>query len=459
MHRDAWFPIGFELPGGCRARSPLYAGDEWQILEPQDGWRLLIAREALADRWISISLLDSEKLSRFSFGNDRFACLDGGLLPLAPLSSAHAPDSFDDAIRGARAFRATRAIAPDVSLQDAIYAGAALRFLPVYGPAGLGDGETTFTTWLTGGVPVPLSATARLRALCPWAAEDLLDQVVQTAGLKVEGTNKDAGGSVSQTPFRLVGRPELEQFFSEHVIDIARHEARYKALGVSFPGAIALHGPPGCGKTFAVDKLVAYLGWPSFAIDASTIGSPYIHETSRKVAQTFEEAARNAPAIVVIDEMDAFLAERQHEASGQHRVEEVAEFLRRLAEAPQHKVLVIGMTNRIEAIDQAVLRRGRFDHVIKVDMASEAEVAALLMDLITALPHAADIDFAPIAAKLAGRPLSDVSYLIREAARRSARDGSSILMARSLNDVLAGMDARSGGSSPTKKVGFLSRQP
>jgi hypothetical protein len=454
MHRDAWFPIGFELPGGYRARPPLYVGDDWQIFEQQDGWRLLIAREALADRWISHGLLDSEKLSRFSFGKDRFACLDGGHLPLAPLSDAHAPAGFKDALRGARAFRVTRAIAPDASLQDAIYAAAALRFLPVYRTAAQCDDATIITAWLTGGVPVPLLAITRLRALCPWATDDILEHVLQTAGLKAEEAAKDAG-SVSQTPFRLVGRPELEQFFSEHVIDIVRHAERYKALGVGFPGAIALHGPPGCGKTFAVEKLVAYLGWPSFPVDASTIGSPYIHETSRKVAQTFEEAARNAPALVVIDEMDAFLAERQHDASGQHRVEEVAEFLGRLAEAPQHKVLVIGMTNRIEAIDHAVLRRGRFDHVIKVDMASETEVMALLRELITALPHAPDIALAPIAAKLAGRPLSDVSYLIREAARRSARGGSSILTARSLSDVLAGIDAHSGGSAPTKKVGFL----
>jgi SpoVK/Ycf46/Vps4 family AAA+-type ATPase len=278
-------------------------------------------------------------------------------------------------------------------------------------------------------------------------------KVLESAGLKSEDAIRENADALSVTPFSLVGRPQLEQFFNEHVIDIVRHEDRYKALGIGFPGAIALHGPPGCGKTFAVEKLVSYLGWPSYPIDASSIGSPYIHETSRKIAATFEEAVLHAPSTIVIDEMDAFLAERHSDTSGQHRVEEVAEFLRRLAEAPKGRVLVIGMTNRIDAIDPAVLRRGRFDHVIKVGMASEAEVATLLNSLITALPHEPDINTAAIAAKLADRPLSDVSFLVREAARRSARDGSDTLTNRNLMRVLAALEGEKSGR--TARVGFL----
>ena len=55
------------------------------------------------------------------------------------------------------------------------------------------------------------------------------------------------------------------------------HATIYKALGIDFPSAVVLHGPPGCGKTFAVDRLVDFLGWPSFQIDASSVASPYIH--------------------------------------------------------------------------------------------------------------------------------------------------------------------------------------
>jgi cell division protease FtsH len=196
--------------------------------------------------------------------------------------------------------------------------------------------------------------------------------------------------------FELAGRPELAEFFNEHIVDIVQNRDRYKALGIEFPSAVVLHGPPGCGKTFAVDRLVDFLGWPSFQIDASSVASPYIHETSKKVAEVFDKAIQNAPSVLVIDEMEAFLADREM-GSGHHRVEEVAEFLRRIPEAAKSDVLIVAMTNRIEMIDPAILRRGRFDHVIKVDFASEVEVLSLLEKLLSTLPKDVSVDPRPFA--------------------------------------------------------------
>src|SRR5262249_44041135 len=152
-------------------------------------------------------------------------------------------------------------------------------------------------------------------------------------------------------------------------------KARYQPLGISFPSAIVLHGPPGCGKTFAVARLVEYLGWPSFHIDSSTVASPYIHDTSRKIAGMFNAAADSAPSVLVIDEMEAYLADRNSGiGSSHHRVEEVAEFLRRIPEAASNEVLIVAMTNRLDMIDPAILRRGRFDHIVEVGPAFEEEI-------------------------------------------------------------------------------------
>src|SRR3546814_7280293 len=90
---------------------------------------------------------------------------------------------------------------------------------------------------------------------------------------------------------------------------------------MTFPGAVLLHGPPGCGKTFAVEKLVEHLDWPFFSIDSGSIGSPFIHETGKKIAEAFEQAVKVSPAVVVIDEIDAFIAARDSSAGGQHQVE------------------------------------------------------------------------------------------------------------------------------------------
>jgi SpoVK/Ycf46/Vps4 family AAA+-type ATPase len=223
-------------------------------------------------------------------------------------------------------------------------------------------------------------------------------------------------------------------------------------LGIGFPAAVILHGPPGCGKTFAVDRLIDFLGWPSFQIDASSVASPYIHETSKKVAEVFEKAMASAPSVLVIDEMEAFLADRET-GSGHHRVEEVAEFLRRIPEATENDVLIVAMTNRIEMIDPAILRRGRFDHVIEVGFAGEKEIQGLLGALLDKVPCADDIDPLPLAKALAGRPLSDVSFIVREGARLAARSGADQLRQVNLMDALRSTPARSGNEE-RPRIGF-----
>jgi ATP-dependent 26S proteasome regulatory subunit len=135
-------------------------------------------------------------------------------------------------------------------------------------------------------------------------------------------------------------------------------------------------------------------------------------------------------------------------------VEEVAEFLRRIPEAAKNDVLIVAMTNRIEMIDPAILRRGRFDHVIKVDYASEVEVASLLEKLLSVLPRGTDVDPRPLARELAGRPLSDVAFVVREGARLAARAGKDKLDQDSLQSALKAAPAREREGSTQRRIGF-----
>ena len=244
----------------------------------------------------------------------------------------------------------------------------------------------------------------------------------------------------------------MEAFFREHVFDIIENRARYKALGVEFPSAIVLHGPPGCGKTFAVERLVEHLGWPCYQIDSASVASPYIHETSRKIAEVFTKARDNSPSVLVIDEMEAFLSERDA-ATGQHRVEEVAEFLRRIPEATRNNVLIVAMTNRLDMIDQAILRRGRFDHIVKVDVATEAEIKSLLEALLAKVPTDADVDTTALIKQLVGRSLADVAFIVREGARLAARDGRDAINQDSLIAALKSSPSRA--PEPPRRMGFV----
>lgn len=479
MALDPWLPIGFKLPDGAAARIALFEGAQWQILETSGGGRALVVHDELAQRWRDAGLVEPGTLIPFAFGEQRLLSLScGASQVLCPVSEGRSPDTKAEALAFALALKATRAIDAESPLQDALYVEKSSRLLPTYSISSRTEDDVVLGYWLTGGASVSAKSFRRLRQTMSWLGAGHLKEVVQAAGFDVaevipgdvrrtprtpiesmpapaaQPSAQKAVEDASVTIFELPGREELADFFNEHVVDIVQNRERYKSLGIEFPSAVVLHGPPGCGKTFAVDRLIDFLAWPSFQIDASSVASPYIHETSKKVAEVFDKAMQNAPSVLVIDEMEAFLADREM-GSGHHRVEEVAEFLRRIPEAAKNDVLIIAMTNRVEMIDPAILRRGRFDHVIKVDYANQAEVTSLLEKLLSGLPNEKDVDSTPLARELAGRPLSDVAFVVREGARLAARAGKSRLDQQSLLTALGAAPAREREGGAQRRIGFI----
>ena len=222
-------------------------------------------------------------------------------------------------------------------------------------------------------------------------------------------------------PFRLRGRSGLEKFFNEHVVDIVNHHEEYTRFGVDFPKGFILEGKPGCGKTFAVERLAEHLQWNVVRIDSGSIGSKYVHETPKMIEEKFREAAEKAPSIVIIDEMEAFTRDRSRVGDDRTgRVEEVGSFLKCLQTATENHVLVAGMTNHIETIDPAILRTGRLGAHIKVGMPSVQEVQDVLAYALAKRPHA-EFSLRPHAERLLDRPLSDVTHAVDEAGMNAAR--------------------------------------
>jgi cell division protease FtsH len=476
MAADAWLPVGFSLPDGQHLASTIDSGSDWQIIRTDKGRRTLIVRKTLLDRWIESTILEAGNVHRFEFGGLSLGAITSGVShDLACLVNCQSPSTKAQALAFAIALGRTRAIDAVASLHDGLYVEKLSLILPVYSGEPKVSDDLLLGTWLSGGLRVSALPLRRIQKIISWLSLENLTDVIEAAGFSTneliasgmpdsrpvppksgQHTDRSIGAEkIAQKRFQLPGRKTLEVFFTEHVVEIIQNQDHYKKLGIGFPSAIILEGPPGCGKTFAVEQLVEFLGWPLYSVDASSVASPYIHETSRKVSEVFEKAMDNAPSVIVIDEMEAFLSDRNAGgASSHHRVEEVAEFLRKIPEAVKKGVLIIGMTNRIDMIDQAILRRGRFDHIIKVGFAGEEEVAVLLISLLQDLPKAGDVDIGALARKLAGRPLSDVAYVIREGARLAARARKSSIDNESLVAALESAPARDADAS-TQRIGFL----
>lgn len=259
----------------------------------------------------------------------------------------------------------------------------------------------------------------------------------------------------TEGPFRLRGREELEKFLNEQVVDIVNNSEHYALLGIHFPKGFILEGPPGCGKTFAVERLAEHLKWNIVRIDSGSIGSTFIHGTSKKIQEKFEEAEENAPSIVIIDEMEAFTRNRGNLSEhDNHRVEEVDSFLQCLQRAEERHILVVGMTNHIESVDPAILRTGRLGTHIQVGMPSLEEVQDVLAHALEKRPHQ-EFGLRPHAERLLDHPLSDVTHAVDEAAMCAARARRKRVeeadLSRAIDDLLQHQEARNNHRKP---IGF-----
>ena len=485
MARDLWLPNGYALADGAKTRSLLFSGDDWQVFDTNGSDNILLARPELAQKWNDSGCFDESLLGEIIFGAGSFRSLSSHKkYALAPVEGGKSPDNKTDAIAFCLALKESRKLSIDASFHDAIYVEQYSRLLPTWTLTPYVEDEVVLGTWITGGVVISTESFRRLTNLTGWMPPGDLAEIIRKAGFHVPADagllNKRRPAPQPQTDekasladaavkpgqpqlqsdktepkaFILPGRPQLEEFFNEHVIDILFNAEKYRALGIEFPSAIVLHGPPGCGKTFAVERLVEFIDWPSYSIDSNSVGSPYIHETSKKISEVFDMAIDTAPAVIVIDEMESFLSDRQSGGtSGLHHVEEVAEFLRRIPEAIKNKVLIIAMTNMIDLIDPAIVRRGRFDHIIEVGMPSEIEVMSLMDSLLSKLPKADDLNIDRIVDALTGKALSDSAFVVREAARLAAKGGKSQLDQKSIDEALKSLPVSKDQDS--RNIGFF----
>lgn len=438
-------PRGFTTDGHRKVTRMIAAGQDWQIYLTNTDTYVLAVSESLFSSWEQ----DFPEPAGLFAKPDDLCCRvlwSSSEYLISSMDQGPYPHNSAQIEAFCSALNAVKKLHPDINLESAIYIEEYSLLLPVLPASEKSDNAMAFGKWLTNGVNVSASSFERVKTIMTWLPEDVLARYISMAGFdvpKLSGTSlvkteetsfsterAEAASAEIETKgeFQLPGRPELEHFFRENIIDVVQNYEHYKRMGVSFPGATILYGPPGCGKTYAVHRLSEFLGWKRFDIDSGTIASSYIHDTSKKISEVFQAAIQAAPSILVIDEMEAFLSARgMSVSSGTHHLEEVAEFLRRIPEAVSAGVLVFAMTNMIDLIDPAILRRGRFDQIIEVKMPTAEEIEALLKMKVRELPVDDTVDIHSISAVLAEHPMSDVDFVIREAGRYAAKNRAEVI--------------------------------
>lgn len=220
--------------------------------------------------------------------------------------------------------------------------------------------------------------------------------------------------------FRLRGRHALAQFLNEQVVDLVKSPESYAPFHVTFPLSFILEGDPGCGKTYAVERLAEFLGWNIMRATMAQLGSGVIHETSCKIEELFKEAAAKAPTLLIMDELDGLVPKRTPGDINTHVQEEVGSFLKCMQEAPANRVLVVGMTNLIGSIDYALLRNGRLGTHLHVEMPDAEEVEEVLTDELATIPHT-DFPQDAYVQRLVGCPMADIARVVKEASMHAAR--------------------------------------
>jgi transitional endoplasmic reticulum ATPase len=165
---------------------------------------------------------------------------------------------------------------------------------------------------------------------------------------------------------KVAGMRKVKAIIERDVLLPLKEPEIYKDFNVSIPKGLLLYGPPGCGKTFIVKKIAELLGFKYCEVSPSTIASIYVHGTQEKIKGLFAEATKNRPSLLFIDELEAFVPNRTRTDVSFHYQAEVNEFLLQLNDAHSNGIFVVGATNHLKMIDDAVKRPGRFDKKIFV---------------------------------------------------------------------------------------------
>jgi transitional endoplasmic reticulum ATPase len=233
---------------------------------------------------------------------------------------------------------------------------------------------------------------------------------------------KQAAKGVPRVTYEDIGGLRNEVQKVREMIELPlRHPEIFERIGIEAPKGVLLHGPPGTGKTLLAKAVANETNANFYSIGGPEIMSKFYGESEEKLREIFKEAQANAPSIIFIDEIDS-IAPKREEVSGDMEKRIVSQLLTLMdGISSRGRIVVIGATNRPNAIDPALRRPGRFDREIEIGIPDEKGRLDILLIHTRGMPITEDVDLASIARITHGFVGADLQALSKEAAMRSLR--------------------------------------
>lgn len=221
----------------------------------------------------------------------------------------------------------------------------------------------------------------------------------------------------------IAGMQDLKDTIQLDIIDAILNPEEYRKDNIGIPNGMLLYGPPGCGKTFFAEKMAEEIGFNFYQIKPSDIQSKWVNASQENIKNLFDEARKNAPSIIFIDELDALVPNRDDSRVNHMNTSAVNEFLAQMNNSGDEGIFIIGATNRPNAIDPAILRAGRLDKHIYLpppDFAARKALFELYLKAKETIDFGINYD---LLANLTERySSSDIKLITDEASRKRIKE-------------------------------------
>ena len=247
--------------------------------------------------------------------------------------------------------------------------------------------------------------------------ELLLETSIPTTNKKVILNEKKKGKGFEA----IAGMQALKELVQLDIIDALNDKERYAEYGLTIPNGMLLYGPPGCGKTFFAERMAEEIEANFFQVKPSDIQSKWVNASQENIKKLFEEARKNAPSIIFIDELDALVPSRDTANISHMNANAVNEFLAQMNNCSEDGIFIIGATNRPTAIDPAILRSGRLDKHIYLPPPDFEAREKMFEIYLKKRPIELGLDYAAFASSTENFVSSDIKFICDEASRKALK--------------------------------------